>query len=122
VNEIAREHRPAALDLLVGVVAANVATPDDVRPVVAQRLDQARRLWIVQQNDVARLHQGRELGGVLVETLLVDPLLALAKRRAVALGPVQRIVEALGDAEEIGRTLDDDPAGVDARAARIADE
>ena len=53
---------------------------------------------------------------------LVDGALGLAQRPAVARRPVQAVVQALGEAEELGVAVDDHPAGVDAGAAHVADQ
>jgi hypothetical protein len=44
------------------------------------------------------------------------------ERAAVTGGAVEAVVDALGDGEELGRTLDHHPADVDTGAARVSDQ
>ena len=64
----------------------------------------------------------RQQVGVLGGDALVDGALGLAQRPAVAGVAVQAVVQALGDAEELGVAADGDPSRVDADAAHVADE
>jgi hypothetical protein len=82
----------------------------------------AGRLRVVKEHDVARPHHLYERRGVGGAAALVRGPLRLAQGPAVALRPVQPIVEPLCDAEELGVALDDHPATVEPRSADVADQ
>ena len=96
--------------------------PDDGHALLDQRRDHAGGLRIVQEDDVARPYALRQQLGVLGGDALVDGALGLAQRPAVARVAVQAVVQALGDAEELGVAADGDPSRVDADAAHVADQ
>ena len=84
--------------------------PDDGHALLDQRPDHARGLGIVQEDDVARAYALRQQVGVLGGDALVDGALGVAQRPAVARVAVQAIVQALGDAEELGVAADGRPS------------
>ena len=122
VEHIRPQERPRLAGEIVGRLDADVAAPDHRRAALLQGTDQTGRLRVVDDHDVAGAHVAGEPREVLGEHRLVDAAGLLVERAAVALGAVQAVVDALGDGEELGRALDDDPARVDPGAARIADE
>ncbi len=82
----------------------------------------AGRLWVVEEDDVVAmdpavegLHVGPQDGRVVLG-------LARAQVPGVAGRAVQPVVQALRDGEELGVTVDDDPACVDPDVLRIAAE
>ena len=82
----------------------------------------AGRLRVVEDHDVVRphhLHERRRIGGAPV---LVCDALGVAQGPAVAQRPVQPVVQALGEDEEVVVTLGDHPAAVDPRSADVADQ
>jgi hypothetical protein len=93
-----------------------------VRAGVADGLDEAGGLGVVQDDDVPLPDHVRELLGVGPQRRLVDLVLRLAERAAVALGTVQAVVDALGDREELLVALDHHPLGVDVRPARVGEQ
>jgi hypothetical protein len=99
-----------------------MAAPDDRRARVAQRGDQAGGLRVVDDDDVAVVHAGDDRLGVLCQRLLVDRPRRIVERPAVAERAVEAVVDALRDGEELGVSVDDEPARVDAGAAGVGDE
>ena len=120
--EVRREEGPAALDLLVRRVAADVAAPDRADPGALKVRREAGRLRVVQDHDVARADVREHARGVLPGDLLVDGALGDAERAPVAGGAVQGVVQPLGQAEERRDALDHQPARLDAEVARVADQ
>ena len=106
----------------VGQVEADVRAPYDRHAGVLQPRDHARRLGVVQENDVVGLQAlGHELR-VGRATLVVSRALRVAQRATVAAVAVQTVVQALGDREELGVAGDNHPTGVETRATGVADE
>src|SRR5262249_36064264 len=103
-------------------VPADVAAPDYNRPPTRQLGHQTSRLRIVSDDDVTRSDERAELDRVGIERPLVDLPLRRAQLRAITCFAVQRVVKALGDAKKLGGPVNDHPAGVDAEAARIAEQ
>ena len=116
------EEVPAPLGLGREIIRADVAAPDDRRTVRHERRGHARRLRVVQEHGVAGAHLGQQRLRVRRERVAVDARRRLVQRRAVARGPVQRVMEALGEAEEVGVPLDHGPARVDALAPRVGQQ
>jgi hypothetical protein len=104
------------------VLDADVATPDDMGAHLLQRRDHPGGLRVVDDDDVALLHALLQGGEVLGQGALVHGARGVVERAAVAGRAVQSVVDALGHREELGRPLDDDPAGVDADAAGIGEQ
>jgi len=77
---------------------------------------------VVEDDDIARAHPRREHGGVVGDHTLIDRARSVVERTAVAERAMQAVVDALGDVEELGRAIDDDPARVDPGAARVGDK
>jgi hypothetical protein len=78
-------------------------------------------LWIVQDDDVAGC-QRRQPSRIGSHHFVVPVVLGGPQRAAVAIRPVQPIVDALRDLEEPAVSIDDDPLRVDAHPARICQE
>ena len=79
--------------------------------MVAQEVEQRRGLRVVHDDEVvAIVHQQR----VVQDPLEVGPLHV---RRPLDVGPLQRVVDLLGDLEELVAAVQDLPLGVDADAA-----
>jgi hypothetical protein len=87
--------------MIVGDVEADVTAPHDRRPRLAHRRRQPGRLRIVQDHDVRRMHELRQLPRARRQRLLVDPALGVSQRAPVAGEPVQAIVYPLRDGEEL---------------------
>ena len=104
------------------LVGADVQPPDDPDARVAQRGRHPRRLRVVEDDRVvaARLLEQRRRAGA--RDLLVVPPLRGAERPAVALRAVQVVVEPLREGEELRVARQHEPAGVDARAARVREQ
>jgi hypothetical protein len=94
-----------------------VTAPDHRRAGLPHRIDQSRRLRIVEDHDVPRSDERHELGGVLGQRPLVDRSVGLAQAAPVAVEAVELVVDALGDVEERRSSREHEPAGVDAGAA-----
>ena len=103
-------------------VAADVTAPHDVCAAVGQHAREPGGLGVVQQDDVARAHHGPQHGGVALEDLDVVLLLVDAQRAAVTRHPVQHVVEALGDGEELGVSAEHEPAGRDPGATAVGEQ
>src|SRR5262249_36595065 len=112
----------SAIDLGVVHLLADVAAPDDARPFLHEVRDETGRLRVVADDDVSRTKERVESDRVRVAHLLEERVLRGAEGRTIAHVAVQRGVQGLGDAEELGRRVDDGPACVDAEAARVAQE
>jgi hypothetical protein len=94
------QERPRLARDVVGRVEPDVAAPDHPRAGLLEPRHEARRLRIVQDDDVALADRLAELLGVRLERVEVGGALVVAERAAVALGAVQAVVDALGDLEE----------------------
>ena len=79
-------------------------------------------LGVVEDHDVAGPHRLGERLRVGLAAALVGGALRVAQRPAVAREAVEPVVQALGDAEELGIALGDDPAAVEPGAAHVADQ
>ena len=84
------------------MVKADVAAPDDPRAGVAHGVDQPGRLRVMEDDDVLRRDELCELAGVVGERVFVDLVFGLPERTPVAVEPVQAVVDALGQREELG--------------------
>ena len=65
--------------------------------------------------------RSEELGVCCAVTLVYGPL-GVAQRTTVAVVSVKPVVEALGDAEELGIAVDHQPARIDPAPTRVADQ
>ncbi len=81
-----------------------------------------RGLRIVQEHDVLRLDPLDQLARVRLGRRLVDRTRAIVQRPSIAGGAVERVVDPLGQLEELRRSADDQPARVDAGAAGVAEQ
>jgi len=98
-------------DFRVGRRQVDVAAPHPWTGA-AVMIDQRQRLRVVHHHEVV-VHVHAQ--GVLEIDLLVDLLLQLGE---VDLAALQRVVQLLGDVEEVGAALDQPPVGLDAKVAR----
>jgi hypothetical protein len=103
-------------------VVPDVAAPHDLDPAGDEVGHEGRRLRVVTDDHVARAHHGVEGHGVLAGDALVHGGLFGTERRAVPARAVQRVVHALGDAKELRRPLEDEPADVDVEPPGVAQE
>src|SRR5207248_11193512 len=108
---------PRRARVVVGLVDTHVAAPDHRRALPPERLGQPSGLRVVEEHAVTRADQRLELQGVALERPAIDLELFRPKRPAVALEPVQPVVDAPGDAEEVRTAANHHPARVDAGAA-----
>ena len=122
VLEVRTEEVPGAVDLRVAAVVADVAAPGGADPAAKQVLDEARRLRVMADDDVSFPDQGVDGDRVLARDALEERRLLRAQLRAVAGRTVERVVDPLGQAEKVGRPLEDEPARINAEAADIAKE
>src|SRR5215212_6486017 len=121
-SNLRKEPFPRAFDALVWSIGADVATPYHPGPSAFERRDERRGLRVVQDNGVAgsnasdqRIRLGR--GDTAQKRELVG-----AKRAAVPEAAVEPVVQPLGDAKELVRARDDDPADVDSGAAPVGQQ
>ena len=91
-------------------------------PAFDHRGREAGGLRIVDQDDVVRPDEREQLVGVLAQRLLVVFSLGVSECAAVAGRAVKPVVDALGDLEEGGVTLDHEPADVEAGAATVGEK
>lgn len=122
ILQVRAEEGPAAVDLRVVAFIADVAAPGDVRAASEEVRDEAGRLRIVAYDHVALADERVHGDGVLLRHGVEDGALVGPERRAVAGRGAERVVDALGHAEEVGRSLEDEPADVDAEAADVAQD
>ena len=73
----------------------------------------------MEEDDVTGLDQLGEVAGAVLEDLFVFLLLGRPERPAVSGMPVELVVEALGDREELGSLAQHYPACVDSRIVRV---
>lgn len=104
------ELRQIVPQLVVRMLDLDMAPPDP-GAALAIVLDERQGLRIVDDDKVV-IQLIPE--GILVNDVFVD--LGLQVREADR-GPLQGVVHLLGDAEEVGRTVDSTPAGADSHAA-----
>ena len=76
----------------------------------------------MEDHDVLRMHELDQLERVGDQGLVVDLVLGGTQRTTVSREPVQAIVNALGDQEELGIPGDHRPSGVDAHASAISEQ
>ena len=105
-----------------GSVDTDVAAPDHLQIPGVYMRDQTGRLWVMDVDDVAGLHQPEELVRCLGERVLVGLVLFGPELSAIPGGLVQMVVEPLRDAEEARVAGDRHPANVGATAARIGEQ
>ena len=77
--DVASQEVPGLPSEVVRQVEADVASPHDRRPRVADRLDEARRLRVVQEHDVVRSDRVGQLLRGLAKRLVVHLVLGLAQ-------------------------------------------
>jgi hypothetical protein len=99
-----------------------VAAPDDGGALRGEWLDQPGRLRIVDDHHVALAHAVLEVLQVLRQHPLVRRAGGVVERETVTRHAVQAVVDALGDREELRRSLDHRPARVHAGAACVRDQ
>ena len=105
----------------VVLVRADVAAPDDPGAMLHERLDKARGLGVVKDDDVARAHEPRQAAGVASGHAFVGrPIPCI--RQAAFRHAVHQLVEALGEAEERRIAVEDHPARVDTDPGGVAEE
>jgi hypothetical protein len=120
--DVPPDEAPGALRPLVAAVIPDVTPPDHNGAELDEGSDQARRLWVVDDDDVPRPDERPNtleipLGHAVEARMLRDPELA-----AVARPAVEAVVDTLRDREELGVALDHEPDGLEAGTERVADE
>jgi hypothetical protein len=63
-----------------------------------------------------------QLLDVRLQGVFVDLAFVISERSSISLRPMEVVVDALGDAEEIGITGDDHPAGIHACPPRVGEQ
>ena len=117
--EVVPEERPCLVGLVVAAVATDMATPHDPRTGRPEPLHHAGCLRIVQQHDVAATDLGEEVGQVRGEDTFVRGVLGGTERATVPPIPVQAVVQALRDGEELPLAIEHQPAVLDARSSPV---
>ena len=120
--DVVPEERPCLVGLVVAGVATDVATPHDPHAGRPEPLHHAGRLRIVQQHDVAATDLGEEVGEVRGEDTFVRGVLGGTERAAVPRIPVQAVVQALRDGEELRLAVEHEPAVLDARSSPVREQ
>ena len=120
--DVVAQERPGLASDLVRQVDPDVTAPDHGRARFEQGLDQAGRLRVVAEDDIAGAHGPRQLAGARAQRLLVDLPLCITELAAVARRAVEAVVNPLRHLEEGRRPVDHDPARIDARPAGVAEQ
>ena len=107
--EMRLEECPRLFGEHVDVVRPDVAPPGHPHAVLEQVARQPRRLRVVQEHHVVGADPPVEGVDVGPQDLAVVRRLRGPQRTAVAGGPVQPVVQSLGDGEELRIAVDDDP-------------
>ena len=122
VREVATQELPPGVRVGGGVVAADVTAPNHLGAGLVETLDQSGSLRVVQKHDVAGPNLGRQIDQVPFE----HPFIVLVFRRSECLPAVRRavqgIVHSFGDGEELMVAVQNQPPGVDSRAASVCNE
>ncbi len=76
----------------------------------------------MEDHDVARPDHAQQILGVLAQHFLIELMSRVVERPTVAGRTVDGVVQSLCEAEEVGPTLDHEPARVDTDAASVAEQ
>ena len=120
--DVMPEERPCLVGLVVAGVATDMATPHDPHTGRPEPLHHACRLRIVQQHDVAMTDLGEEVGEVRAEDTFERGVLGGTERPPVPRIPVQAVVQALRDGEEVRLAIEHEPAVLDARSSPVREQ
>ena len=110
---IGHQEVPRGADERARRIRSDVARPDDGRADRSEDRDEPQRLRIVDHDDVARSHRSTDVDRVGTGDVVVMPALGVAERTTVAEHAVEPVMDPLRDREELGVTVDHDPARVD---------
>ena len=103
-------------------VDPDVADPDHVRTSGDELGRESDRLWVVQHDDVAPLHEGLDRPSFALQRRVVDGALLRPERAAVTRAAVQAVVDALRDLEERRVALDHHPSRVDPGRHHVSEQ
>lgn len=120
--DVGTNERPGALRPLVRAVVTHVAPPHHVGAVLDERSDETGRLRAVDEHDVPSPNLGADPSDIRHDRLLVGCSLAWAGLSTVPGRAVETVVDSLRDGEEVRLACDDEPLGLDACAADVAEE
>ena len=104
---------PRVPGVLVVVIDADVAAPDDRRASPLQRFGHGRRLRVVQHHHVSRGDQGRQRPGVVKGSPVQRRQLLDPEHVTIARLALQMVMKTLGHPEELARTAQHHPPDVD---------
>ena len=107
---------------LVHIVVTHVAPPHDVSAALDQRGDEPSGLRVVDDDDVTRPNLSADPRDVRGSRPLVDSPLAQTKISPVPGRTVEAVVNTLRNGKELWFSYDDEPVGLDADTAHIADQ
>ena len=120
--DVGAEERPGALRPLVRPIESHVATPNDTGPELDERSEEARRLRVVDEHDVAASNDAAQPLGILRRDPVVVRPLGSTESATVTWRAVEAVVNALRDREELRVAGDHDPIHLDSEPARIPEQ